>query len=95
VILFICCDNGKSKHSKYAGKALCIVAVEKGRPMTADDEKAACIERIDGRIAFPLTNWRYFSYDFAFTDYKVSGSYQSIFQIRVPDFVQILSIKSN
>jgi hypothetical protein len=88
--LIICCDKGKSKHSKNAGKALCIVTVTECRSMTESDQVAACIECVPGRIAFPLTNWRYFSYEFSFTDYKVGGSCQSIFQLRIPDFVEII-----
>jgi hypothetical protein len=90
--IIICCDKGKSASSKNAGNALCIVHVDDRRLMTQEDETAACIECVPGRIAFPLSNWRYFSYDFKFTDYKVGGSYQSIFQLRIPDFVEIRSI---
>ena len=89
----ICCDKGKSKDSPNAGKALCIVDVEKFRPMTKEDEDAACIECAEGRFAYPLSNWQYFSYNFQFSDYYVSGSYQGIFQIRIPDFVNIIPHK--
>jgi ASC-1-like (ASCH) protein len=87
--IIICCDGNKSKNSKNAGKAICIVHVDERREMTKEDELDACIEYVPKRIAFPLSNWRYFSYDFKFTDYKVGGSYQSIFQVKIPDFVQI------
>jgi hypothetical protein len=90
--IIICCDGNKSKDSKNAGNALCIVHVDESREMTKEDEAAACIEYVPKRIAFPLSNWRYFSYDFKFTDYKVRGSYQSIFQVKIPDFVTIKSI---
>lgn len=89
--LVICCDKGKSKDSPNAGKALCIVTVGQSRNMTKDDEAAACIECVEGRIAFPLSNWRYFSKSFNFTDCKVSGSYQSWFQIKIPDDVKIVT----
>lgn len=87
----ICCDKGKSASSKNAGNALCIVNVKGCRYMVKEDEQAACIECVPGRVAFVLDNWRYFSYDFKFTDYKVSGGYNSIFKIRIPDFVNIIS----
>lgn len=89
--LVICCDKGKSKLSPNAGNALCIVEVTECRDMTPDDEKDACIECIEGRKAFPMTNWRYFSMPFKFTQFKVSGSYQSIFQIRIPDYIKIIN----
>lgn len=88
--LVICCGATNSTGSN-AGKALCIVDFYDGRPMTKEDEIAACIECVEKRIAYPLRNWRYFSYDFAFKDYYISGAYQGIFQIRIPDFVTILT----
>jgi hypothetical protein len=91
--IIICCDKGKSAYSKNSGKALCLVHVDDCRDMTDADEPAACIECVPGRKAFPLSNWRYFSYDFQFTDYKVGGSYQSIFQVKLPEFVTIINYK--
>lgn len=88
--IVICCDKGKSAGSQNAGKALCIVTSEGARIMTDDDEKAACIECVSGRYAYPLKDWRYFSYDFKFTDYAITKNWQGIFQIRIPDFVTII-----
>lgn len=88
--LVICCGATNSK-GPNAGKALCIVDFYDGRPMTKEDEAAACIECVEKRIAYPLRNWRYFSYDFKFSDYRVRGPYQGIFQLRIPDFVTILT----
>lgn len=86
--IVICCGSKSMTVNRL--KALCVVTVGKGRPMTTDDEKAACIESVPGRWAFPLSNWRYFSRKFEFAKRRVSGSFQSIFQITLPDDVQIL-----
>jgi hypothetical protein len=85
--IVICCSNGSMTANK--GKALCIVNVADGRPMTIEDEKAACISSVPGRIAFPMSDWRYFSRKFEFTKHKVKGTFQGIFTIRIPDDVQI------
>jgi hypothetical protein len=86
--IVICCSNGSLTRNK--GKALCIVKVSEGRAMTTEDEKGACIESVPGRIAFPLSDWRYFSRKFEFRRHKVKGTFQGIFSIRIPDDVQIL-----
>jgi hypothetical protein len=88
--LVICCDKGKST-GYNAGKALCIVEFCEGRPMTKEDELAACIECVPGRVAYPLRNWRYFSLEFEFSKRRVSGPFQGIFQIKIPGFVKILN----
>lgn len=85
--IVICC--GSKSMTANREKALCIVTVGKGRPMTTEDEKAACIESVPGRIAFPLSRWRYFSRKFEFSKRIVSGSFQGIFQISIPDDVRI------
>lgn len=85
--LVICCGN-KSK-TKNAGLALCIVNLYDVRDMTDDDVQAACIENAPGRKAHLLKDWAFFSRKFPFTKYYVSGSFQSIFQIRIPDYVII------
>lgn len=90
--LVICCDKGKSKHSKNSGKALCLVTITECREMVSADEQQACIECVPGRIAYPMTNWRYFSYPFEFTQYYVSGTYQGVFKVRIPDFVEIINL---
>jgi hypothetical protein len=86
--LVICC--GKKSVTPNAEKALCLVYFHKGRPMTDDDAAAACIENAPGRVAFPLTDLRHFSYDFKFTDYAVQKNYQGIFSVRIPEFVEII-----
>jgi hypothetical protein len=92
----ICCDKGKSKGSKNFGKALCIVDVQSGRPMKDEDTEGACIENAPGRYAYQLLNRRLFSYDFNFSDYSViptgkkNPNWQGVFQVRIPDFVEII-----
>ena len=85
--IVICCGSKSMTANRL--KALCIVNVGKGRPMTPEDEKAACIECVPGRIAFPLSDHRYFSRKFEFSKRIVSGSFQGIFQINIPDDIQI------
>lgn len=87
--IVICCDKGKSKGSYNAGKAICIVKSEGARAMVDQDATAACIGNVPGRYAYPLSDLRHFSYDFNFVDYAVTKNWQGIFQIRIPDFVEI------
>ena len=85
--IVICCSNGSMTRNK--GKALCIVHVGEGRPMTKEYEAAACIESVPGRYAYPLTYWRYFSRKFEFSPCKVAGTFQGLFDICIPADVQI------
>jgi len=91
--LVICC-GGKSVTSNK-GKALCIVTVYDCRPMTDDDEKAACIGNVEGRKAILLKDWKYFSRDFTFSKRKVGGSFQYLFDITIPDDVEIVEGVTN
>lgn len=88
--LVICCGNKSVSANK--GKALCIVNLFDARPMenTQADEDAAKIAYAPGRIVHLLKDWQYFSRKFHFTHYYVSGTYQGIFKIRIPDDVQII-----
>lgn len=86
----MCCGN-KSK-TRNAGLALCIVNLYDVRKMTDQDTGAACIENAPGRMAHLLRDWRYFSRKFPFAKQYTSGSFQSIFQIRIPDDVTISSV---
>jgi ASC-1-like (ASCH) protein len=88
--LVICCGDNNSFGSPNAGRALCIVDLYSAEPMTEAHEEAACIQCADKRIAHHLRDWRYFSYDFMFSKYKVGGSFQSMFQLRIPDHIQII-----
>lgn len=86
--LVICCGKTNSIGNN-AGKALCIVDLYEGRKMIKEDEAAACIEWHPKRTAHLLRDWRYFSYNFDFSPCRVSGAFQSIFQIEIPSFVKI------
>jgi hypothetical protein len=85
--IVICCGSKSMTANRL--KALCIVRVSKGRPMTPEDEKDACIECVLGRWAYVLSNWRYFSRKFEFSKRYVDGSFQGIFRISIPDDIQI------
>lgn len=89
--IVICC--GAKSMTKNRLKALCIVFANQGRPMTEADEKKACIECVPGRIAYDLMWWKYFSRDFEFSKCKVSGTFQGIFKIAIPDDVEILDAR--
>lgn len=81
--LVICC--GAKSVTDNAGKALCIVELYDVRDMQDDDAAAACIANAPGRKAYLLRNWRYFQRKFKFSKMKVSGSFQWLFQIAIPD----------
>jgi len=83
----VCCSSGSMTRNK--GLALCIVHAGKGRPMTTEDENAARIECVPGRIAYDLSNWRYFSRKFEFSKCRVDGTFQGKFRIKIPDAVTI------
>ena len=86
--IVICCGNKSTTINK--GKALCLIHFGKGRKMTSDDEKDACIECVPGRIAYDLTNRRDFNRRFTFSKQKVSGSFQGIFEIELPVDVRVI-----
>lgn len=86
--LIICCGNKSVTANK--GKALCIVNLFAVRDMFDADEAAACIANTIGRKAHLLKDWRYFNRKFEFARRRVSGSFQSIFQITLPDDVIII-----
>lgn len=87
--IVICC--GKKSMTRNKGLALCLVYVNDGRLMVKEDEEKAKIEMIAGRWAFELSDWRYFNRKFEFTKHYVSGSYQSIFQVRIPKDVEVIT----
>jgi hypothetical protein len=88
--LVICCGAGKSVTANR-GKALCIVNLYGCEPMQPKHEPYACIECIPGRFSWYLCNWQWFDRLFEFRHYYLSGPYQGIFKIRIPDNVQILN----
>lgn len=86
--LIICCGN--KSVTANAGKALCLVELYAAEPMKKEHEYAACIDVAPGRIAHHLRNWRYFNRKFSFSKRRVSGAFQSIFQITLPDDVRVI-----
>lgn len=90
--IVICCGKSKSV-GPNAGKALCIVNMWEGREMknTPEEIAAACIEWHPDRKSLLLKDWRHFSRDFEFAPEHVSGSYQAIFTIMIPDDVKIIA----
>lgn len=87
--LVICCGKTNSV-GKNAGKALCIVELWKIRPMRKDDENAAGVRYDPLLKCFLLRNWRHFSRDFEFSSQRISGAWQSLFDIMIPEDVEII-----
>ena len=88
--IVICCGKTNSV-GRNRGKALCIVELWKIRDMRKSDEKAAGVEYRKGVKAFLFRNWRHFSRDFEFAPQRISGAWQSIFEISIPGDVKIIS----
>jgi len=86
--LIICC--GADSVTRNAGFALCIVNFYDVVTMTKDHEKDAMIEVFPKAKAMLLKDWRYFNRKFSFAKRRVSGPFQGIFQITLPDDVFIL-----
>jgi hypothetical protein len=86
----ICCGKTNSV-GKNAGKALCIVELWKIRPMQKGDEKAAGVKFDPNLKCFLLRNWRHFSRDFDFSSQRISGAWQSLFDITIPEDVTIIA----
>lgn len=87
--IVICCGKTNSV-GKNAGKALCIVELWNIRDMRKTDEEAAGVNYSRGIKSFLLRNWRHFSRDFEFSPQRVSGAWQSIFEITIPADVKII-----
>jgi hypothetical protein len=87
--IIICCGKTNSV-GKNAGKALCIVELWKIRPMQKKDEQAAGVAYQPGIKSFLLRNWRHFSRDFEFSPQRIAGAWQSLFDIILPEDVEIL-----
>lgn len=86
--LIICCGNKSMTRNK--GLAVCITEFYDAVPMTAEHEEKAMIAAVHGRVAHLTRNLRHFSRKFEFSKRRVSGSFQSIFQITLPDDVYII-----
>ena len=87
--LVICCEKTNSV-GKNAGKALCNVELWKIRPMEKSDENAAGVKYNPAIKSFLLRNWRHFSRDFEFSPQRIAGAWQSLFEITIPDDVEII-----
>ena len=87
--LVICCGKTNSV-GPNAGKAICLVELWKVRPMKKTDEKAAGVSFDPGIYSFLLRNWRHFNRDFDFAPQRVSGAWQSLFDIRLPAGIVIV-----
>jgi hypothetical protein len=87
--LVICCGKTNSV-GPNAGKAICLVELWKIRPMKKTDEKAAGVHFYPGIKSFLLRNWRHFNRDFEFAPQKVSGAWQSLFDITLPGDIVII-----
>jgi hypothetical protein len=87
--IVICCGKTNSV-GKNKGNALCIVELWKIREMKKEDEEAAGVSFRPGIKSFLLKNWRHFSRDFEFSPRRISGAWQSIFEIRIPEDVEII-----
>lgn len=87
--IIICCGK-KNSVGPNAGKALCMVNIYDGGPMQPHDEASACINWHPERKALYTNNLRHFSRDFEFAAQYVSGPFQGIFEITLPDDVFII-----
>ena len=87
--IIICCGKTNSVGSN-AGNALCIVDLWKIRDMHKSDEQAAGVQYHPGKKSFLLRNWRYFSRDFEFAPQRISGAWQSLFNMAIPADVRII-----
>jgi hypothetical protein len=85
----ICCGKSNSVGNN-AGKAICLVEIWKIRPMRKSDEKAASVKYDPSIKSFLLRNWRHFSRDFEFSPQRISGAWQSLFTIKIPDDIEII-----
>ena len=87
--IVICCGKTNSV-GENAGKALCIVELWKIRPMERGDEKASGVSFNPKIKSFLIRNWRHFSRDFEFSPQRISGAWQSLFDISLPADVKIV-----
>jgi hypothetical protein len=58
--------------------------------MRKSDEKAAGVKFNPRLNSFLLRNWRHFSQDFDFSPQRVSGAWQSLFEIAIPAGIKII-----
>jgi hypothetical protein len=58
--------------------------------MQKRDEKAAGVSYDPKIYSFLLRNWRHFSRDFEFSPQRITGAWQSLFDITLPRDVKII-----
>jgi hypothetical protein len=87
----IICKGKTNSVGPKKGMALCIVNLYDCLPMTMEHEKSALVEYQPNRFVWRLKDWRYFSEPFEFRHHKVAGTWQGIFDLRIPDYVTILT----
>ncbi len=87
--VIICCGKTNS-YGPNAGKAICMVEIYAGGDMQPEHAEASCIFYHTRRKVLLLRNWRYFSKDFEFAPRRVSGAFQSIFNITIPEGIEII-----
>ena len=87
--IIICCGKTNSV-GENAGKALCLVELWKIRPMKKGDEKAAGVRFNPNLYCYLFRNWRHFSRDFEFSPQRISGAWQSLFDMALPNDVVII-----
>jgi hypothetical protein len=87
--IVICCGAANSV-TDNAGLALCIVEVFEVDWMKPEEETAACVSFHEKRVSYHLRNWRHFSQDFEFKKLKVSGNWQGIFELQIPEGIEII-----
>jgi hypothetical protein len=86
----ICCGK-KNSATPVAGLALCIVDMWDAAKMLEEHVDAAKIATSPGLIAYPLRNWRWFSREFPFAPQKIGGDFRGVFDLWIPDDVEIIS----
>ena len=59
--------------------------------MEKGDEKAAGVKFNPKLYCFLLKKWRHFNRDFEFSSQRNSGAWQSLFDITIPQDVEIIS----
>jgi hypothetical protein len=86
------CVGSTNSVGKNKGKAICIVEIWHGRPMnnTPHEIEACCIGWDKNRKSLLLRNWRHFSRDFEFSKLATKKNFQGIFEIAIPDDVEII-----
>ncbi len=87
-VIICCCET--NSYGPNAGKAICMVEIYAGGNMQPEHTETSCISYHPNRKVLLLRNWRYFSKDFKFSNLRVSGAFQSIFDMTIPEGIEII-----